>query len=109
MTYFVCYERLKELASKNIPNFGDLTFGFYLTFSSVSSAFAASISNAVDVVKTRVQISGKSSLFVLQDLIYKEGLKSFTKGLGARILWITPSVSISMTTYELFKIYGVTF
>lgn len=109
MTYFVCYERLKDLASKNVNDGGDLSFGLYLSCSSLSGAAAASVSNVLDVVKTRVQITGRRPWLLIKDMLYKDGLRSLTKGLGARILWITPSVSISMTTYEVLKQNGFTF
>jgi hypothetical protein len=109
MTYFVIYEKLKDLASENRQGGGDLSFGLYLSCSSLSSAVAASVSNAVDVVKTRVQITGKRPWILIKDMLYKDGLKSLTKGLGARILWVTPSVSISMTIYEVLKVNGFTF
>ncbi len=110
MTYFVLYERLKDLASKNVNGEGKLSFGQYLLCSSLSGAAAAGVSNVVDVVKTRVQITGKRPWLLIKDMIQKEGLKSLTKGLGARILWVTPSVSISMTMYEVLKQrHGFTF
>lgn len=108
MSYFVCYEKLKEIAYNNIQGGDDLSLGLFLLCSSLSSALAASVSNAVDVVKTRVQLSGKKSILVIKEMLYKDGLMSFTKGVGARILWVTPSVSISMTAYELLKIHGIT-
>jgi solute carrier family 25 iron transporter 28/37 len=31
------------------------------------------------------------------------GLRAFTKGMGARVLWMVPSSSVSMTIYEVLK------
>jgi len=45
----------------------------------------------------------KSPLDVVLRTYREEGLRAFGKGMGARVLWIAPSVAISMSLYEEFK------
>ena len=100
---------MKIFASQRIKGDGDLSLGLYLACSCLSGVVAASVSNVLDVLKTRVQITGERPLFLIKEMVYREGLRSFTNGIYARVLWIAPSVTISMTTYELFKQNGFTF
>ena len=100
---------MKIFASQRIQGDGDLTLGLYMACSCLSGAVAASVSNVLDVLKTRVQITEQRPLFLIKEMVCRDGLQSFTKGICARVLWIAPSVTISMTTYELFKQNGFTF
>jgi hypothetical protein len=109
--YFTTYEKLKSGARKlitsensNDPSSKRLPPWVYLTCSGLSSALGAGLSNAVDVVKTRVQVQGGTMLSTVKSMWIKEnGFRAFTKGMGARILWLSPSVMISMTLYESLK------
>ena len=109
MIYFVTYEKLKYMIAH--PSSGStvppapLSFSDYLLCSSISGGIAAAVSNIVDVVKTRVQVQGDSSaLLIIRSMwTLESGPMAFTKGMGARMLWVTPSVAISMTLYETFK------
>ncbi|CAG8525285.1 397_t:CDS:2 [Diversispora eburnea] len=78
---------------------------------------AASISNILDVVKTRWQVSFihnitgninnlnlNSPKEIIKNMYYNEGgLKAFTKGMGARVMWMVPASAISMTVFETLK------
>ncbi len=82
------------------------SFSSILFCSATAGTLAGAVSNVIDVVKTRVQVSQHSlhPVKLIKEMWTKEGgPRAFTKGLGARILFITPSVTISMTTYEMFK------
>ena len=115
VVYFTTYERLKSGArrlvvvqsdptSRGGGGGGPLPPWVYLSCSGLSSALGAGLSNAVDVVKTRVQVQGGTLLSTVRSMWAKEnGLRAFTKGMGARILWLSPSVMISMTLYESLK------
>ena len=112
MVYFITYEKLKNAASRWMSlqkseaemETEPLPFGAYLLCSSTSGALAAGVSNIFDGVKTRIQIGGDRPWTLIKDMWKTEGgMKAFTKGMGARILWITPSVTISMTFYETLK------
>jgi solute carrier family 25 S-adenosylmethionine transporter 26 len=81
----------------------------------VACGIAAGISNIVDVVKTRWQTSilstteeTSSTRRIATQLFRQGGLASFTRGMGARIMWMVPSVTISMSTFEWLKAHGFT-
>lgn len=110
ITYFVSYEKLKKLVSdKREPNetstnASNLSFWKYLLCSSTSALLAAAISTPLDVIKTRVQIkSNQPALSVATELFKENGIRSFTKGMGARIAWAAPSMTICVTIFELLK------
>jgi hypothetical protein len=102
IAYFVSYEQMK-LRWKAYSNSDTIPFNIYLISSSISAAIAGAISNPIDVVKCRVQVSNKRTVDILKQLYNDHGIQGFTKGLGARILWIAPSMSISVTIFELLK------
>ncbi|TPX32802.1 hypothetical protein SmJEL517_g04157 [Synchytrium microbalum] len=117
VTYFVTYEQLKLVASgrTRLPfstaqepesETVELNFASYAASSAAAGAVAGAISNVLDVVKTRVQISrvdGVSATSVIRNIYATEGLAGFARGMTARIIWITPSVVISMSVYEVLK------
>ncbi|KAG0219358.1 hypothetical protein BGX33_003289 [Mortierella sp. NVP41] len=79
----------------------------------VACGIAAGISNIVDVVKTRWQTSilsttdeTSSTRRIATQLFRQGGFGSFTRGMGARIMWMVPSVTISMSTFEWLKAHG---
>ena len=106
MIYFVVYEKCKIWGK----NRGTLTSDNYLIYSAIACSIAGSISNVLDIVKTRWQISFskegnvKAPSEIMKNMYRNEGgLRAFTKGMGARVLWMVPSSSISMTIYEVLK------
>ncbi|KAJ3016106.1 hypothetical protein HKX48_004197 [Thoreauomyces humboldtii] len=119
MAYFMSYEQLKlratryfhaspSLSSTTTPQ--TLPFSAYVLCSGLSGALAGAISNPLDIVKTRVQadsLSGgtRPSAFSIISRMWKEegGARAFTRGMGARILWVTPTVTLSMSVYEVLK------
>ncbi|KAH6560405.1 hypothetical protein BASA50_006622 [Batrachochytrium salamandrivorans] len=114
MIYFVTYEKLKQtwcnifnatLSDYHTPSALAPSFTGYLVCSSLAGAVAGGATNAVDVVKTRVQLSSSNSTWrVIRTMWIKEGgLLAFTKGISARIIWVTPSMAISVTVYEILK------
>ncbi|KAJ3330574.1 hypothetical protein HDU76_005337 [Blyttiomyces sp. JEL0837] len=100
-------------------------FFVYLVSSAMAGSLAGAASNVIDVVKTRIQVSGfgggageglkttsitkpMSSIgAVLKTAIHmyrhEGGIWAFTRGMAARVLWIAPSVTISMTVFEVLK------
>ncbi|KAJ1915396.1 hypothetical protein IWQ60_008450 [Tieghemiomyces parasiticus] len=107
-----------------------LPFYAYLSCAAAASVLSASISNIFDVVKTKWQVNqvvpttvGAWSFGVasgsgikqqqqrprrVMELVqymwrHEGGYRAFTRGMLARVIWMTPSVTISMTTYELLK------
>ncbi|RHZ71859.1 hypothetical protein Glove_251g37 [Diversispora epigaea] len=95
----------------------DLAFTSYILYSGFACAIAASISNILDVVKTRWQVSFSYNITgdinnlnlnspkeIIKNMYYNEGgLKAFTKGMGARVMWMVPASAISMTVFETLK------
>ncbi|RKP34907.1 mitochondrial carrier domain-containing protein, partial [Dimargaris cristalligena] len=81
-----------------------LPFYGYLTCASMACVLSASISNIFDVVKTKWQVNQ-----ILGDRLmrymwrHEGGYRAFSRGMLARVIWMTPSVTISMTTYEWLK------
>ncbi|KAJ3177402.1 hypothetical protein HDU87_004421 [Geranomyces variabilis] len=123
MVYFMSYEQLKLAAAKvllppaqppssstvhqaNSPQQQQLPFAAYVACSGLSGALAGGVSNGLDIVKTRKQAGGGSqtAMQIAQQMWRHEGgWRAFGRGLGARILWITPTVTISMSVYEELK------
>ncbi|CAH1756821.1 1866_t:CDS:1 [Entrophospora sp. SA101] len=108
--YFTTYEKLKQINFLNKNNTSSNSNIDYAIYSSISITIAGSISNILDVVKTRWQTifsnqqSIKSPIDIIKSMYINEGgLIAFTKGMSARVLWMIPSSSISMTVYEILK------
>lgn len=63
-----------------------------------------------DVIKTRLQVQGKSNVQdsthyngawdAARTIYRKEGLKGFTHGMSSRMLWVAPSAMVMFTTYD---------
>ncbi|KAF9914126.1 hypothetical protein BX616_008905 [Lobosporangium transversale] len=121
--YFTTYEHLKKMAwreqqrSATIIAEGHekdtLPFMTIVTCAAVAAGIAGAISNIVDIVKTRWQISvlataedNSSTKNIIRQMFRQGGLASFTRGMGARVLWMVPSVTISMSTFEWLKAQG---
>ncbi|KAG0229480.1 hypothetical protein BGW42_001570 [Actinomortierella wolfii] len=116
--YFTTYEELKALALQKrrtkYPRSTEdprhpLPFLTVAASAAVSCAIAASVSNVIDVVKTRWQVSVLAqdqlsvSQIVRHMLKQEGGLLSFTRGMGARVLWMVPGTTISMSIFEFLK------
>jgi hypothetical protein len=107
ISYFVTYEKLKGMFSMNFDArqmSSGLPLHLYVLCSSIAATIAGIISNPMEVVKTRCQINtGIPAKQILLELYRKEGLKGFRKGMLARIAWVTPSMTISISLFETFK------
>ncbi|KAL1921501.1 uncharacterized protein VTP21DRAFT_11217 [Calcarisporiella thermophila] len=156
MLYFALYEELKRVARLHyaspapapaptaLPDEAQaLPFHMYLACSAVSCAFASSVSNVLDVVKTRWQVmtsshtssysplplelhstpdsgsppatpsghgrpeEGRTVREVVVRMWRQEGWRGFTRGMLVRALWMVPSVTVSMTCFEMLKNHRV--
>lgn len=103
----------RSTGATNIQEHDVLSFLTIVGCAAVACGFAAGVSNIVDVVKTRWQTSvltkntELSSTRKIAEVMFQQGgLASFTRGMGARILWMVPSVAISMSTFEWLKFHG---
>ncbi|KAJ1547818.1 hypothetical protein HK096_010883 [Nowakowskiella sp. JEL0078] len=112
VVYFTTYEQLKFQSQRYINKRSKLNyqiplpFYVYVSCSACSGMVAGAISNAFDVVKTRRQTSlsiEKKTKTIVAEIWNQSGWKGFTKGLTARVLWVIPSVTISITVYETLK------
>ncbi|KAF9090140.1 hypothetical protein BGX23_006194 [Mortierella sp. AD031] len=130
MIYFASYEQLKDMAWRQLQSTRRrdqgqrsqakqddrehvLPFFTIVGCAAVACGIAAGISNIVDVVKTRWQTSilsttdeTSSTRRIATQLFRQGGFGSFTRGMGARIMWMVPSVTISMSTFEWLKAHG---
>ncbi|KAF9363739.1 hypothetical protein BGX34_003428 [Mortierella sp. NVP85] len=123
MIYFATYEQMKEIAwrQRRLPLSSavdareeTLPFLTIMACAAVAAGIAGGVSNIVDVVKTRWQISvlatteeNSSTRRIIQHMFSQGGLASFTRGMGARVLWMIPSVTISMSMFEWLKAHGL--
>ncbi|KAJ3410302.1 hypothetical protein HDV05_003958 [Chytridiales sp. JEL 0842] len=125
--YFVSYEQLKARGLKYMEDRQSIAsssasttrmsssdtqnsnFTVYLVSSASAGALAGAVSNVLDVIKTRLQIAGggqgtTSMLRIAADMYKNEGgITAFGRGMLARVLWVMPSVTISMTIFEVLK------
>ncbi|XP_072024415.1 solute carrier family 25 member 44-like [Amphiura filiformis] len=69
-----------------------------------AGATAATLTNPMDIVRTRLQVyGGNSILLTFSKLIEEEGAKGMTKGLTARLLNAMPSSLVIIVGYESLK------
>mmetsp|Transcript_11668 Transcript_11668/g.16196 ORF Transcript_11668/g.16196 Transcript_11668/m.16196 type:complete len:344 (+) Transcript_11668:50-1081(+) len=85
---------------------------FFVDFISGACAgmIAASLTNPIDVVKTRRQISLQSTqrqktMEIFSTIIKEEGLRGLTKGIVPRVAKVAPACAIMISSYELCKQY----
>ncbi|CAG8718369.1 2189_t:CDS:1, partial [Ambispora leptoticha] len=137
--YFVIYEKLKARGAKsdaekvkrieefsNIQHYDKyglprkpapkvhphvaLAFSSYFIYSAIASAIAASVSNVVDVIKTRWQVTYKkeenikSPWQIIRNMYMHEGgIFAFGRGMIARVAWAVPQASLGMAVFEVLK------
>ncbi|CAM6106937.1 unnamed protein product [Calypogeia fissa] len=76
----------------------------------IAASVAAALTNPADIVKTRLQVQGKSNkssatqytgtIDAARKIYAKEGIAGFTKGMSSRVLWVAPSATIMFTSYD---------
>ncbi|KAJ8036018.1 Solute carrier family 25 member 44 [Holothuria leucospilota] len=65
---------------------------------------AAILTNPMDIVRTRLQVSGDRSISrAFSQLLHEEGIKGLSKGLTARVLSTIPNSFVIMVGYETIK------
>jgi len=110
--YFATYEKLKaQIAEvRGYPSVSELPFYYHLISGASAGAFAAAVTCPIDVVKTRVQVLSRdnpqeysNAWRAVRTIFHKEGIGAFSKGMGARILWIAPGNAITISAYEQCK------
>eukprot|EP00246_Nothoceros_aenigmaticus_P014726 TRINITY_DN5795_c0_g2_i1.p1 TRINITY_DN5795_c0_g2~~TRINITY_DN5795_c0_g2_i1.p1 ORF type:complete len:309 (-),score=36.37 TRINITY_DN5795_c0_g2_i1:384-1310(-) len=110
--YFPLWEATKKLSvwCSGVDSIAQLDMRWELASSFCSAGFAAGVTNPMDIVKTRLQVQGKSNvssstqyngaLDAARSIWRQEGWKGFTKGATSRMLWIAPSSMIMFTTFD---------
>jgi hypothetical protein len=98
------------VALSGVGSAAELPVQYELASAFCASALAAALSNPMDVVKTRLQVSGASNIAAAVPFrgathaaaaIYAaEGLRGFARGAGGRVLWVAPSTAIMFTAYD---------
>jgi Mitochondrial carrier protein len=120
MIYFVSYERFKLLWSQRL-GMDETNLPLWAVASSASSAgaIAAGLTCPLDIVKTRLQTQGdvtrvklsnsvkpahySSTWHAVKTIAAEEGMRGFSRGIMARVLWITPGTAITMSCFEFLK------
>uniref|UniRef100_A0A8C6W4I0 Solute carrier family 25 member 44 n=3 Tax=Nannospalax galili TaxID=1026970 RepID=A0A8C6W4I0_NANGA len=97
--YHFYAEQLSYLCPKECP---------HIVFQAISGPLAAAtasiLTNPMDVIRTRVQVEGKSSIILtFKQLMAEEGPWGLMKGLSARIISATPSTIVIVVGYESLK------
>ncbi|XP_053764784.1 solute carrier family 25 member 44 isoform X1 [Panthera pardus] len=97
--YHFYAEQISYLCPKECP---------HIVFQAVSGPLAAAtasvLTNPMDVIRTRVQVEGKSSIILtFRQLMAEEGPWGLMKGLSARIISATPSSIVIVVGYESLK------
>lgn len=90
---------------KEIPSYQTTIIGL------IAGAVGPFFNAPIDTIKTRIQqtptILAKSSLShiitITTDMLHKEGLGSFYKGITPRIMRVAPGQAVTFTVYEFLK------
>ncbi|XP_024535125.1 mitochondrial substrate carrier family protein E-like [Selaginella moellendorffii] len=114
--YLPLWETCKRFAARysQVDSVEKLDIGYELGSSFFSASVAAAITNPMDVIKTRLQVQGKSNVSnstnyngavdAAKAIWKREGFKGFTCGITSRMFWVAPSSMIMFTTYDqIFK------
>jgi len=103
--YFMMYENWKVACMKwttQHARHDELNTGHYVAGGFIAGSAAAVATAPIDLIKTRIQVcdhySGMYS--TATRIIKEEGYGVFTKGLGARILWVAPGCAITIAVFE---------
>merc|ERR1719495_1481021 len=111
MCQFVVYERCKKIFNPE----GSYNPRAHLLSGAIAGAFAASVTNPLDVCKTLLNTQEPQLLRELNTTkivgmpeslrtVYRvAGFTGFTKGMSARIMFQAPSTAICWATYETIK------
>jgi hypothetical protein len=111
--YFAVLEELKGCVKqhKGYASDAELTVPQLMAVGATASACGAFVSGPMDLIKTRIQVYRTSSggkfyggtLDALTRTLKEEGFRAFTKGLGARVMWLAPGSAITIAVYDRLK------
>lgn len=102
------YEEWKSKVSNLYTN-RKFDFASNLVGGFIAGAIASAVTNPFDIIKTNLQVYSVKEgghlgiIDAIKGLYADGGLKAFRRGMAARVLWIAPSCSITIATYEQCK------
>ncbi|XP_051572203.1 solute carrier family 25 member 44-like [Myxocyprinus asiaticus] len=97
--YHFYAEQLSKMAPSDCPH-----LVLQAVAGPLAAATASTVTNPMDVVRARVQVEGRTSIFeTFNQLIREEGFWGMTKGLSARIISSTPTAIVMVVGYETLK------
>jgi len=111
--YFSFYEFAKTIQTNLMKKY-DKKMGTvnHLISGGLAGMVATSATIPLDVIKTRLQTQAvlppeeriyKGVRHAFLEIARKEGIKGLTRGLGARIVYLTPASAIVFASYEQYK------
>jgi solute carrier family 25 protein 44 len=79
----------------------------------LAASLACVLTSPLDLVKTRLQVQGsnpeifdyKGPMDALKKIVQREGAMALFDGVAARVIWLTPRLSIAVPTYEFLKLH----
>lgn len=113
--YFMIYEKARRLCIDAGYEDGhdNLVPTAQLACGAAAGIIASTVTNPVDVLKTRLQVARanpdmfpySSGVGALRHLLKYEGPIALMDGTTARVLWLTPRLSLCVAAYERLKVY----
>ena len=101
--YFAVYEKLKALGLSSDPH-APPNGPKLLLYAIGAASVSAMCTNPLDVVKTRVQVTGTSAVQVLQNMAKNEGLlRSLRKGVWQRVFAVAPGMAITIACADYLR------
>mmetsp|Transcript_32891 Transcript_32891/g.55507 ORF Transcript_32891/g.55507 Transcript_32891/m.55507 type:complete len:288 (+) Transcript_32891:210-1073(+) len=104
--YFTVYEKCKVFAQHmySAPSTNALPAYAYFVCGLSAATVAASVTNPLEIIKTRVQVDANSTArSIVTKLISEEGFRGLSRGVLARVLQMAPQSALSIGTYEYCK------
>lgn len=107
--YFTSYDACKKAARPYQDTVPEIVIN--LSSSLVAASLASVLTSPLDLVKTRLQVQGSNPtifdyngpLDAFQKIVKREGVTALFDGVAARVIWLTPRLSIAVPTYEFLK------
>lgn len=106
--YFTTYEKTKGYMSQTYNTSPEVS---NMCASAMAGTVASVVTSPLDLVKTRLQVMQsnptvfdyKGPVDCFMKIIKREGVNALFDGVTARVMWLTPRLSIAMTSYEYVK------
>ncbi|KAL9129849.1 MAG: hypothetical protein Q9217_001804 [Psora testacea] len=108
---FMAYEQFKIYRSQSIAGAQkELSATDYLILSGLAKVVAGSVTYPYQVVRARLQMYDADSQYknatdVVRQVLRREGVAGFYKGLGPNLLRVMPSTWVTFLVYEMTKLY----